>query len=305
MNHPIANRFFHLPNELIQYIYELDCTFKEIFDNTLEELKILYKNLNYLKDRYNLVERFNNLNDNMKNNKYLIKNAIKKNGTYYRFASDNLKHNLEIINLAIESNGLALEYVPIEIVENDDYYYLSEKAIKNEKLALKFCCGKMRNNKEKVLFCLKSFQSSTLYTCISNELKNDSEIIDICLNYNPNIYIELPEDVKEDLRIIHRILDMNPMLYNRIPEKYKTDKKILFSVLEKNYKMLQYFPEIIKNDNEILIKALQRNLNSLSYFSKRDEVINKEIISISIRRLKKDINNFKKFPQEQSEIPYL
>ena len=256
MNHPIANRFFNLPVELIQYIYELDCTFKEIFDNTLEELKFLHQNLSYLNssyylvelnlltrvnDRYSLVERLNNLNDNMKNNKYLIKNAIKKNGTYYRFASDNLKHNLEIINLAIESNGLALEYVPIEIVENDDYYYLSEKAIKNENIALQFCCGKMRNNKEKVLFCLKSFQSSTLYTCISNELKNDSEIIDICLNYNPNIYVELPEDVKEDLTIIHKVLNMNTMLYNRIPEKYKTDKKILFSVLEKNYKMLQYF----------------------------------------------------------------
>ena len=78
MNHPNANIFFNLPVELIQYIYELDCTFKEIFDNTLEELKFLHQNLNYLNDRYNLVERFNNLNDNMKNNKYLIINAIKK-----------------------------------------------------------------------------------------------------------------------------------------------------------------------------------------------------------------------------------
>ena len=202
MDHSIPNRFFDLSVDLIQHIYEFDSTFKEIFNNTLVELKNLNKNLNYLNDSYVVARRFNNLNDNMKNNKYLIKNTKKKNGIYYKFASENLKHNLEIINLAIESNSVALEYVPTEIVENDEYYYLSEKAIKSDKMALKFCCSKMRSNKEKVLFCLKSFASSTLYTCISNELKHDSEIIDVCLNYNPNIYIELPEDVKEDLRII-------------------------------------------------------------------------------------------------------
>jgi hypothetical protein len=298
MHNSIPNRFFNLPRELILTIYEFDNTYHDIFKNSINELKILNKSLNYFKNSYNLIERLNNLDDNMKNNKFFIKYAIKKNALNYRYASNNLKHKLEIINFAVERSGLVLDFVPQEIVENDDYYYLSEKAIENDKHALQFCCSKLRSNKSKVLFCIRQPFNVNLYRFISNELKRDSEIIDYCLTHNSTIYLDLPEDIKENLNIIHKVLENSPSLYRSIPYKYKTDKEILFRVLKKNYNLLEYFPEIIKNDNEILIKALQTNLNSLNYFKKRDEVINKEIISISLRFLKKNVNNFKKFPRE-------
>jgi hypothetical protein len=103
--------------------------------------------------------------------------------------------------------------------------------------------------------------------------------------------------------IILLTLSKKPDLFSIIPENFKNDEGLLSLVLKYNATLLQDSPK--KNDKRFVMKALKKNLHIISYASdelKQDSDIIDLLISLSLQKINKNVNNFKKLPYEAKDI---
>lgn len=112
------------------------------------------------------------VSDEFKNDKDLLKMAVKQYGKLIQYASAELRNNKEVVLEAVKTDGFALEYVSNEL-KNDREVVL--EAVKSDGFALRFASDELRNDKEIALEAVK--QNKHNFEYVSETLKNDKEFV--------------------------------------------------------------------------------------------------------------------------------
>ena len=294
------NYFYDYLDEYLRIlVYEFENYSSNNYRNVLNEFDYYYNHL--LESFRNNMQHEHSRSLNI-TNKFFMKEIIKINSDNLRHGSLKLRSNLNLIISALQNNGNSLKYVPYSLKENENNYYLNIMAINNNPDAIKYSCYRTRCDKNLVLSCLyNSFSPKDIYNNLPFHLKEDMQIIKIILNYYGNYYLNLPFKIKKKRKVILTAL-RNPLMYSHIPKGFQNDKGIINLVLKKDYKIISNFSDQLINDNEILKKAIDISIFSINHFSKRDDEINKKIISKALERINKNVNYYKKFPNSVKKM---
>ena len=105
--------------------------------------------------------------EKLRNDKEVVREAIKQNGYTIRYASEELKNDKEVVLEAVKQNGKALLYASKEL-RNDKEVVL--EAVRQDGEALNYASKELKNDKEVVLEAVK--QKGNAFWYASKELQN-------------------------------------------------------------------------------------------------------------------------------------
>lgn len=194
-----------------------------------------------------------------------------------------LKEHKDIILLLLH-NGLKIyHFLPSSFQDDRDVIKttLQHQAVTLHK---EWYTKKIRYDKELVLIVVKQF--SLMYKNVSDELKNDIDIIMAAINNNGevfsylpekyqhqkelsilalsnsygNVYEQLPEKFAQDKHVIVEALKNNPLIIRELPYEMHDDKNIIYELLNINYALIEKTNSSLKNENFKPISWIGSNL---------------------------------------------
>ena len=177
----INEKYYNTKNSKIWQIIE--------FKNGLIDKKIFLENSPYpiRNDKEIAIEtiRLNGgfvlqyLSEELKNDRDVVMEALKKDSFALEYASEDLKKDKEIVKTAIEKRGLALWYASEEL-KNDRDIVLN--AVKNNGIALGYASLELRKDKEIIITAIKS--NGLALEFVSEEFKDQKEIVLMAVKRN-------------------------------------------------------------------------------------------------------------------------
>lgn len=126
-------------------------------------------------------------------------------------------------------------------------------------------------NKNKLFFLSLENNMDENYKFLSNDLKEDSEILDKLLSVkigNKNWFINATQKLKENKELILRVVEQNGWSIQYISKNLKKDIEIANKAIEKDARAFQYLDESLRNNKELAIKTVKKNPHMLSDCSK-------------------------------------
>ena len=158
------------------------------------------------------------------NDKSLAIKAVKIDGTSYTRLSNKLKQDKDILILAIKNSGSAIKYARENLQNDKDF----EKKVKEKygKHKLVQIYQKYSNNYDLVKQALKEPYGWSCFEYVSNELKNNREIVDLATKRNP-----------------YNIEHANT--------RFKNDKKLAIKLVKHFGETLDFFSNKIKSDKDV------------------------------------------------------
>jgi hypothetical protein len=137
-----------------------------------------------------------------------------------------MDENNKIFN-KIKSYDLLIDDVPKKFWENEEYIY---ELLDINYEVFNFFSEEKKNSREFVIQLLKKYECFYIYEYLNPSLKEDEDILNLCIEHN----------------------------LSKVEEKYKLDDKLVRRVLSKRPKSLHYFPEIIRNNIEYVRIAIKK-----------------------------------------------
>ena len=204
------------------------------------------------------------LNANLKNDPEIILAGLKKYYTSLEAASDDLHNNRDFILKCVNINGCTLGLLKNEDFKNDREIVeqaldnLGEDAAKWDTIAngiAKNIGSDLKSDRSIVDKILKVNPYTISY--FSNFDFNQQEVLDF-INTNPKTYRHLSEEHKNDLEIINRVIEKDPSMYSELNPSYKDNADLAFKAIQ--LKPLLY-TELSKNlkENDRIISFILNN----------------------------------------------
>ncbi len=241
-----------------------------------------------------------------KNDQDLVTIALENNGCAIKFLDQSFKKNREYVIKAVKSNGLALEFVD-ETFKDDEEIVMA--AINKSGHAIKFSSDRFRRNLElikkvlekgteylgsidedmiltKPVLLMKNGVTDDTYNYLSDELKNDSEVIKNLVRYRDYAFHSIPDKFKKNIDFISElIVKVNERVIEQIDDKILYNKSLLAVLIESKFERFSYYieynklPIIFKKDPYILSLdyASKRSRDVWQIFKDDDELIRKYI----------------------------
>ena len=180
---------------------------------------------------------FSNLDPSIVERKEFVLKAISINPKVIDYVPHKFRQDLEIVSLAAENYPLAYVYLP-EAAPSD-----------------------MFKNKKNILH-LASWNPQAIYI-LSEEFKNDPQIVRIALKQDPSCAIHLSvldHDRAFALSMVSTISNLIPYL-----TVLKNDVSFALECVAISGFNLQYFPEHICNNKEVFLRAIEQNKYAVVY----------------------------------------
>ena len=180
---------------------------------------------------------FSNLDPSIVERKEFVLKAISINPEVIDYVPHQFRQDLEIVSLAAENYPLAYVYLP-EAAPPD--LFLSKKNILH----------------------LASWNPQAIYI-LSEEFKNDPQIVRIALKQDPSCAIHLSalhHDRAFALSMVSAISNLIPYL-----TAFKNDVSFALECVSISGSNLQYFPEHICNNKEVFLRAIEENKYAVVY----------------------------------------
>ena len=255
------------------------------------------------------------LDDKIKKNTKIFKEALKLHKTTYKHIHEDLKNdkefNLKVLN---EYNSFAFKFFTKEIKEDLD---IQKAAVLQNQLEFEKVNNLLKNDKEFISQVIEDDPSQ--YQFISQKLKDDKEFNFELIKYYPKVYSYFNHDLQKDKKFILKAIKINSDLFQYlIPElgrdedmavaaindqdKFDAidkmnksllgnlkiiDKEFILNYLEKKiYQSYDYDgfdldfikylnPELLKDD-DIFLKALDFNVHSKTLLNYFDKSLFKK-----------------------------
>ena len=174
------------------------------------------------------------------------------------------------------------------------YYQILESNFPNEEL-----------KSDKLFVKMALSHCSDYYKYISNELKEDNEIIDIAIKYGSIRNLKyITKKYKEDYKFMKIYLDAPLYLIEYAGYNIKDNKEIVINILNEKPEYFQYISKRLRNNKEIIQLCIQKLKNtdckstnimkSLSSYYKDDKSIVIELLKIDGKQLEYVSNRLKK-----------
>jgi hypothetical protein len=178
--------------------------------------------------------------------KELIIPALKKDGSYIKYASKSLQDDKEIILLAINNNW--------------DY-------IKNGSI-LKYTSNRLKADKDVVECAIYYDYDSFSYA--DESLKNDPNFIYELLNKNNSIYIlkYISKELSGNIQFMYRLVELDSWAYEYASPVLKANTIFSLYAIKKYAPNIKYVSESLLNDEDFMLKAIDICITCLDYLPK-------------------------------------
>lgn len=189
--------------------------------------------------------------------KLVIELAKKYPNILLHTSNENIKNDREIVEEAVKSNGEVLKYASKEL-RNDKKIVL--EAIKNNKLSLKYASNELKNDKDFILEAIKSAplksEVEAEYTSfIGEDLKKDKEIVFEFARRGGHIEENLKNSITKEM-CIEDIKAGGTKIFEILSKNKKLDRDFMLRAIEQNSELCKYLPEDLITDNEIFKKVV-------------------------------------------------
>ena len=271
----------------------------------------------------NCVYSYQYLPEEMKKDRNLVLSLVSEHGNVYEYLLDEFKNDKEITLLALQNSVLPLQ-LSNEMKHDKDILkeIIRKDGIESENIP-KDILDIIYSNKEYVLEAIK-LNYEIIYS-LPAEFKDDKKFIkkifllDIIPEYRySDIFEELSENVRNDKEIVEHCLNKESSCIYNLGDKLKNDKEFVLNLMTKlestgehlNYDYIfESLGKDLKDDEETVKFFIEKNKYCLKYASSRikniikseeenknNEMINECMVSNDkeklIEAVKNDVNNF-------------
>jgi len=249
---------------------------------------------------------YQEINDQFKNDKDIIKAFIKKDGTQsfledpdddfaLGYLKPDLKEDRELLLLAFEADSKQGLISP-------EKKYVPEKFHKDEEVILAAVKGgwefknvdsSFKDNKDIIKAAIS--KNSKLYETLDANLKKDKDILieaikgDPKNSFSPSSQFEFAdESLKKDREVVLSASKINGFILKFVDESFKKDKEIVLEAVKQSPLVFEEIDDTLKEDKDIIIEAVKRN----SYIFQKIKDEFKKDEEICLASLTKDTGSF-------------
>jgi len=213
----------------------------------------------------------------LKNDKEIVLEAVLEDGNALQFASDRLKADVEVVLRAIQQNIYALQYASSSIT----HLLITPEFVKKNSYLLQFASENIKKDEEVVLAAIQQDWRCLQYA--SDELKQDKEFILAAIQQDWRCLQYASDELKQDKEFILAAIQQDWRCLQYASDELKQDKEIVLTAIQKNWRCLQYASDELKQDKEIVLAAIQQDGRALLYTS--DELKqDREITLIAVQQ---------------------
>ncbi|MBX9597697.1 MAG: DUF4116 domain-containing protein [Burkholderiales bacterium] len=215
------------------------------------------------------------------NNKTIVLDAVKKDGSLLQYASKTLQNDKQIILTAVKQNGLAIQYASEELRDDKEVVFA---AVNNNGLALKFASDTLRSNHEIVTTAISTVPNSFIY--VSKTLQDDTSFLLSLIKSSASLISAIDNRFIKDIGFLCQAVQINEQSIFYLDSKYHENKHLMFLLLSYNYRVFKFLSIQYQNDINFLAEAYRQEPNFII-------MLNLQHPQISSSKLEKVI--YKKF----------
>lgn len=241
--------------------------------------------------------------ERLKNDKDIIKEAIKHDACALTYASDGIKNDKDVVLFTVSKDGTLLGEVSDRLRDDKDVVLV---AVTTNPSALAWASDRLRDDKDVVMAALSNGKKGNdaydipgmALSFASDNLKADREIVELAIKGTGAAIVYASDELKDDKELVKKAYSNNHFrlmeceIIEHISERLKKDEDIMILSLESGeeycwiYEVDTKNPKIIKLCEEERIKCVKRELiNCSAELSEYDEYNdNKEIVMIAVTR---------------------
>lgn len=219
--------------------------------------------------------KFNDIINDIHNIKLIIRTYLleeyKNDMSYIYIVTDlffKLSHNY------LDDEMYSDHYLIMNIINDYSNLLLDENliiAIIKQKPSILKCIYNIKDNSDK-------------YILIKNYLNNEKIVLE-AIKKNVDMYEYISNNLKDNLDIINRAININGYILKFLSYEFRNNKNIVLNCIKTNFNAIQFASKKIKNDEEFILKLIDYKPSIIMYISTNLKNYN-DIITIA---LKKDI----------------
>lgn len=224
---------------------------------------------------------YGHIHEDLKNDREFIKSALELNGCVIYLVKNEFKNDDELVFIAVHSTPHAIKFT-LEKYKNNKplakiaLYEKTEEIKTNKKKILNSNTTSDEITYDKTINCnifnehhdfehLNVYSQGYYIQYLSDNLKNDFEIIECGLKNSCWTFCYLDENKRNDYKFILWALQINASIYQFINDEYKKNAEIIeyMTITNNFHDMYNYFPNEIKNKKSVIKNMVSNNYRML------------------------------------------
>ena len=208
-------------------------------------------------------QKFENLSDELRNDRDFVLKAINMQVCSLGFLPGNFRRDREIALAAVKNDGRDMQYVA-ELLKNDRGFILASLESGNI-LGLPFIADELRNDYEIIMKAVNAAGIALNYA--SERLKNNKDIVLAAMRNQAWSLKAASEELRSDATIILEAIKSDIRNLQFASSKLKNDYHFILQVVNMQGAALQYASKDLKQNLDIILDALNENLDAGQYIS--------------------------------------
>jgi Domain of unknown function (DUF4116) len=136
--------------------------------------------------------------DAFKNDEYLVKECIERDGRAIIYASKQLQKTKEIVLIAVKNCGVAIEYLPKELKDDKD---IALAAVKSKPVVYRWLCDELKGDRDIVLAAVS--RMPFYLKGVADRFKTDKEIVLAAVRKSGDAIYDASEKLQNDSDILY------------------------------------------------------------------------------------------------------
>ncbi len=247
-----------------------------------------------------------------RDNKRLVRIAVKEDYHNLEFASERLKGDGGIVFIALSQDLSAFDYASERLKNDPDYMlsviddisykafeYASERlkndpdfiadAVEKDYKVLDIIYPDLYEMKYNsfniglVLSCIKQAYLPTFFPYLPKKFKNDHSIVLETVKIRGSMLENVPVKFRNDKEIVIAAIKQDCGVFDIISEELKNDKDVVLALVKEGWYLLKNLSEKLRNDKDVILAAISESGYALEFASK--ELQNdREIVLTAIKK---------------------
>jgi hypothetical protein len=206
--------------------------------------------------------------DNLIEDKIEALKIVKASGKDISRISHKLRDDEEIVFKASQNDYIALQYASARLRGSREFIdKIIDKARYNFSKLLINIPNEFKNDKKLMLKLITKEKEGKVISYLSDELKNDYDVVSETVKINGVCIIYASENCKNNKEIALLAVKNKGYALEFIFENLKNNKEVVMAAVKNYGEALKYASENLRDNKEVVLAAVSHNGNALKYAS--------------------------------------
>lgn len=226
-------------------------------------------------NRHDMAFRF--VSDALKSDKKFMLSAVKlRRGALFKRVSRIFMNDYDIVKAAVTLDGNLLKLSCMELRNNREIVSLA--ATENGDAFCNYASNELRQDRQLCLIAARTSNKVVSKTC--QQFSGDREIVLEAVRFEGTLEV-VSDELKNDREVILTAISSHGRDIQYAPQHFKNDREIVLKAVNQSWKAIEFVHDLFGNDREIVLCAVKQHYNALEYASdefKNDiEIVNKAL----------------------------